>query len=181
MRRFSLDDVDLLVALDADPDVMRYINGGRATPRQEIEREVLPAFLDYYRHGDYGFWAAHERADGEFLGWFHLRSEPQGRPDEPELGYRLRRAAWGRGYATEGSRGLVHRAFAELGARRVWAATMAVNIASRRVMEKAGLRYTRTFYGAWPDTIPGGEHGDVEYALSREDWEAGRTEEGRSP
>jgi RimJ/RimL family protein N-acetyltransferase len=59
--------------------------------------------------------------------------------DEVELGDRLRRSAWGMGYATEGSRALVDRAFAEPGVRRVYAETMAVNVASRRVLEKAGL------------------------------------------
>lgn len=48
--------------------------------------------------------------------------------------------------------------------------TMSVNTASRRVLEKAGLRFVRTFFGQWPDPLPGAEHGDVEYALSKDDW-----------
>ena len=48
---------------------------------------------------------------------------------------------------------------------------MAVNTASRRVMEKAGMRLVRTFHQEWPDRIEGDEHGDVEYALDRADWE----------
>jgi len=48
---------------------------------------------------------------------------------------------------------------------------MAVNLASRRVMEKAGLTLARAFHQEWPDIIEGGEHGDVEYALERADWE----------
>ena len=48
---------------------------------------------------------------------------------------------------------------------------MAVNIASRRVMEKAGLTDVRTFHQDWPDKIDGDEHGDVEYALRKDDWE----------
>ena len=67
------------------------------------------------------------------------------RPDEPELGYRLP-AAWGKGYASEGSRALVEKGFAELGVQRVFATTMAVNIGSRRVMEKAGLKFVRTSF-----------------------------------
>jgi RimJ/RimL family protein N-acetyltransferase len=54
---------------------------------------------------------------------------------------------------------------------RVVAETMVVNTASRRVMEKAGLTLVRTFHQEWPDRIPGDEHGDVEYALTRADWE----------
>src|SRR5262245_22219172 len=172
LRRFTPEDIDTLVELDSDPEVMHYITGGRATPREEIAHDILPAFLRYYEDGDrYGFWAAIEKSTGTFLGWFHFRPAA-GRPsDEPELGYRLRRSAWGQGYATEGSRALIRKGFTELGVRRVVAETMAVNTASRRVMEKAGMTLTRTFHQEWPDRIPGDEHGDVEYALTRADWE----------
>ena len=61
----------------------------------------------------------------------------------------------------------------DLGARRVYATTMVVNVASRRVMEKAGLRFVRVFRQPWPDRIEGEEQGDVEYALARDEWAAG--------
>ena len=173
LRRFTATDVDNLVELDSDPEVMHYVTGGRVTSREEIQNEVLPAFLGYYeRFPGYGFWAAVEKATGAFLGWFHLRPAPDaGRPDEPELGYRLRRQAWGKGYATEGSRALIDKAFAELGAERVFSETMVVHIASRRVMERSGLKLVRIFHQDWPDKIDGDEHGDVEYALTRAEWE----------
>jgi RimJ/RimL family protein N-acetyltransferase len=182
LRRFTGADVDDLYRLDADPEVVRFITGGRPTPREEIQSRVLPAFLAYYERSEgYGFWAAVEKRTGEFLGWFHLRPREGGPPDEPELGYRLKKAAWGQGYATEGSRALIRKAFTELGAWRVVAETMAVNVASRRVMEKAGLKLTRTFHREWPDRIEGDEHGDVEYALTRAEWERWRAERGGSP
>ncbi len=171
LRRFTQADVDVLVELDGDKEVMKFINGGRPTPREEIESEVLPAFLGYYqRFAGYGFWAAEEKATGSFLGWFHFRPAKDARPGEVELGYRLRKSAWGKGYATEGSRALIKKGFAELGVERVVAFTMVVNVASRRVMEKAGLRYVRTFHQPWPDHIEGDEQGDVEYALTRSEW-----------
>jgi RimJ/RimL family protein N-acetyltransferase len=178
LRRFTPDDVDLVTALDADPAVMRYINGGRPTPRDEVRDDYLPFWLAYYDRGDrYGFWAAMERDTGGFLGWFHLRPRREDPDDEPELGYRLLASAWGRGFATEGSRALIRKAFEELGARRVYATTMAVNTGSWRVMEKAGLRRIRVFHEPWPDRIEGEEHGDVEYALTRDEWEAARAAE----
>jgi RimJ/RimL family protein N-acetyltransferase len=182
LRRFTAEDLDAVVALDADPEVMRYINGGRPTSRQEVRDEVLPFWLDLHEQGDaWGFWAALDRPSGAFIGWFHLRPGADDPPDEPELGYRLHRERWGAGLATEGSRALIDKAFGELGARRVYATTMAVNLASRRVMEKAGLRFIRSFHGEWPESIPGDEHGDVEYGLTRADWIADRTAEpGRS-
>ena len=171
LRRFTIDDVDLLVELDSDPEVMFWITGGRTTSREEIETDYLPAFLSYYeRFEGYGFWAAIERSTGEFLGWFHFRPASGHPDDEPELGYRLRRSTWGKGYATEGSIALIDRGFRDFGVRRVLAETLVVNTASRRVMEKAGMQLVRTFHQDWPDKIPGDEHGDVEYEITREQW-----------
>lgn len=175
LRRFTGDDVDVLVALDADPEVMHFITGGPATPRHEIEEEVLPAWLAWYGRSDHlGFWAAEDRDTGAFLGWFHLRPGDGHSDEEPELGYRLRREVWGRGLATEGSRALVDDAFTNHGVRRVVAETMVVHGGSRRVMQKAGMRLVRTFHADWPYPIPGDEHGDVEYAITRTEWEAQR-------
>jgi RimJ/RimL family protein N-acetyltransferase len=172
LRRLTMDDVDNLTALDSDPAVMQFLTGGRATPREVIEHEALPFILSLYeRYDQLGRWAAIERASAEFVGWFGLRPAEDSAPGEVDLGYRLRRAAWGKGYATEGARALVRKAFAEMGVRRVTAHTMTVNMRSRRVMEKAGLSYVRTFFEEWPDIIEGGELGDVEYALTREEWE----------
>ena len=172
LRRFTDDDVENLVELDSDPEVMRFINGGRPTARDEIENELLPAiFRHYERFAGYGFWAAVEKSTGEFVGWFHFRPGEGAPPGEVELGYRLRRSAWGKGYATEGSRALIQKGFAEFGVQRVVASTMVVNVASRRVMENAGLKFVRTFHQPWPDYIEGEEEGDVEYALLRSEWD----------
>jgi hypothetical protein len=75
----------------------------------------------------------------------------------------------------------VRKGFTELGVRRVVAEAMAVHGASRRVMEKAGLRLVRTFHQPWPYPIEGDELGDVEYALDRDEWERQerREREGR--
>jgi len=175
LRRFTADDVSLLVELDGDPAVMRYITGGVPTPREEIEQDYLPSFLSYYeRFEGYGFWAAVEPLREDFLGWFHFRPAPGAPQNEPELGYRLRREAWGKGYATEGSKALIDLGFQQYGVDRVVASTMAVNLGSRRVMEKSGLRLIRTFHQDWSHRIDGEELGDVEYALTREDWLAAR-------
>jgi RimJ/RimL family protein N-acetyltransferase len=180
LRQFTGDDIDDLFELDSDPEVMHFINGGRPTPRDEIENDVLPAFLGYYeRFAGFGFWAAVERSTGRFIGWFHFRPAEGSPPDEVELGYRLRRSAWGKGYATEGSRALIDKGFSELGVRRIAASTMVVYVASRRVMEKAGLRFVRTFHQQWPDYIEGEEEGDVEYALLRSEWEQTTTQPSR--
>jgi RimJ/RimL family protein N-acetyltransferase len=172
LRQFTMADADNLVQLDADPDVMRFVTGGIPTSRKEILDEFLPAFLGYYRRYEgYGFWAVIEKETGEFLGWFHFRPRPDADPGEAELGYRLRKSAWGQGYATEGSRALIRKGFTEHGVQRVVAGAMAVNQASRRVMEKAGLTLVRTFHEPWPYPIDGDQFGSVEYALDKTRWQ----------
>ncbi|MFE3603287.1 GNAT family N-acetyltransferase [Streptomyces sp. NPDC059142] len=173
LRPFTDDEAEVarVVALDNDPGVRRFIDGGRPVSPDTVRRTTLPRLLGP------GFRAAEERATGEWLGWFCLEPRPGPGPGDgpdwraPELGYRLRRAAWGRGYATEGARALVRTAFTVLGAERVTAQTMTVNTGSRRVLEKAGLRYLHTFFEEWPETIEGSERGDVAYGLTREEWE----------
>jgi RimJ/RimL family protein N-acetyltransferase len=172
LRRFTEADVDNLFDLDNDPEVMRFLTGGKPTPREVILNETLPRLLHYYEpYEGFGFWAAIEKSTGAFLGWFEFRPREGSGPDEVELGYRLRKSAWGKGYATEGSRALIRKGFTELGVRRVVAQTMAVNISSRRVLEKAGMTLERTFHQSWPEPIEGAEQGEVEYALRKTDWE----------
>lgn len=175
LRPFTEADVPALLALDNDPEVMRFINGGRPTTAESIRERTLPRLLhDHPSTGTRGFWAAEEKETGTFLGWFELRPVDDHDPTVVELGYRLNRAAWGRGYATEGARALVRKGFTDLGAERVTANTMAVNAGSRRVMEKAGLTFLRAYTEDWPDAIDGSEHGEVEYVLTRAAWEKRR-------
>ncbi|MEW9533143.1 GNAT family N-acetyltransferase [Microbispora sp. NPDC049125] len=172
LRRLTEADVDDLVALDDDPRVMRFITGGLHTPPEVVRGEFLPSVLRYYERGHgLGFWAVVERRSGSFLGWLEFRPVRYDDPAEVELGYRLRHSAWGRGYAAEGARALIDRGFGELGVRRVFATTMTVNTASRRVMDKCGLTFVRTFFQDWPYAIEGSEQGDVEYELLKADWE----------
>ena len=172
LRRFTPADADQLVELDSDPAVMRFLSGGTPTPRDVIEHDTLPRFLRCYEHGDkYGCWAAIEKATGDFLGRFFFRPPRDGSPDDIELGYRLRQAAWGQGYGTEVARALIRKGFTELGVQRVVARALTANHASCRVMEKAGLTPVRTFCIARPDLFDGVEQEVVEYALRRDDWE----------
>lgn len=150
------------IALDALPEVMRYLDAPRTAEQVTARhRERLAAARD-----GLGFWAG--SVAGSFAGWWLL--EPGERPGEAELGYRLRPEFWRRGLASEGARALLEHGFAELGLRRVFAQTMAVNEASRATMASVGLRYVRTFHQDWPVPLPGAEHGEVEYAVTRDEW-----------
>jgi RimJ/RimL family protein N-acetyltransferase len=171
LKPFGADDAALLIDLDSDPEVMRFLNGGRPTPPDLVVREILPRFRGHFaRYPGHGPWSASHRETGEFLGWFNLRRTEETPAGQAELGYRLRRPAWGNGYATEGAREMIRVGFTDLGLDRITANTMTVNVGSRRVMEKAGLRLVRTFFEEWPETIEGSEFGDVEYAITRDQW-----------
>ncbi|HTN96696.1 MAG TPA: GNAT family N-acetyltransferase [Nordella sp.] len=145
LRPTARRDRDDLVALEQDPEVMRFLSGDFLKPRG----------------GEAGVWTALEKSSQAFVGWFALYDRGDG---TGELGYRLRRAMWGSGYASEGARKLVDFGFAHLALERIVADAMAVNQASRRVMERAGLVYVRTTHP------PGAEHGDVEYEITRTAW-----------
>lgn len=158
LRSITLDDVELLIELDRDPEVMRFLTG-RPSTRDEV-RETISEHLGCR-------WVAHHTESGEFVGWFGLVPGDEATFD---VGYRLRRKWWGHGLATEGMRALIEAAFATLGARRVTAQAMVVNRLSRRVMERCGMRHTRTFQLTWEEPLPGTEEGEVEYELTFEDW-----------
>jgi RimJ/RimL family protein N-acetyltransferase len=145
-RQFEENDAPLLFELDSDPEVMRFISKGKPTPLARIQNEIIPKFLNFYHQSPpQGFWAAYLRESGDFIGWFHLRPSTLPVP-ETELGYRLKRNVWGRGLCTEGSQALLEKAFREWGYDKVCAHTMADNLASRRVMEKVGLRFECDFH-----------------------------------
>ncbi|PSM48251.1 N-acetyltransferase [Chroococcidiopsis sp. CCALA 051] len=156
LRQFTLDDAQNLLDLDSDIEVIRYVDLGIIKGGEPLEKSyenyqnnVLSKWMHYYQqYPGYGFWATIEKSSQEFIGWFHLRpaldsqfnvSSKFFHADEIELGYRLRRVSWGKGYATEGSRALVTKSFAELGTQCIVSSALAENRASSRVMEKAGL------------------------------------------
>ena len=152
--------------LEQDPEVMRYLNGGRPTPLEPAP-DTDAGFL-MPRGQQVGLWVVIEPQTGRFLGWVSLRVQGE----VGDLGYRFRREAWGRGYATEAAAAVLDDAFERLGLARVAAQTMTVNRASRRVMDRLGMRHERTFFEDYPEALPGSDEGDVEYAITRAAWRA---------
>jgi RimJ/RimL family protein N-acetyltransferase len=158
------------VELDADPEVMRYL--GRPRKRPQVEQAHRQRLAAAAQVPGLGFWAG--LVNATFVGWWVL--EPPQRADQgpidaqAELGYRLLRRYWRRGLASEGARELVRHGFEDLGLRRIFAETMAVNLPSRATMASGGLTYVRTFQLDFDDPLPGSEQGEVEYAITREQW-----------
>lgn len=183
LRPVEPTDVDALVYLDSDPEVMRFVSGGRPTPRAQISDWVIPRARAELRTGRGGMWVAIDLRYQSFLGWVLLRAPRHSQRSEMELSYRLRRDTWGRGLATEASRAVVGLAFDRLHTERVFASTTLRNSASRRVMEKLGMRVSSVWAGGTSQFwTPGGiddldhgnrEHaGELEYELLMHHWAA---------
>lgn len=156
------DDCADFMDLERDPDVMRFLNGGHALDQVQSDPDatfLMPRGTEPY------VWTARRTANGAFVGWFCLWPESE---EVAELGYRLRRMEWGQGLASEGASALINWGFGNCGYDRIFACTMTVNHASRRVLEKIGLNYVRTVSVDWPDRFPGIEEGEVQYELIRD-------------
>jgi RimJ/RimL family protein N-acetyltransferase len=166
LRCFNEGDAEELYNLDNDPDVMRFINGGIPTPRKVIQEKLLPVFLLYdSKNPSFGFWAVTEKQTGNFLGWVSFR--PTGsNPAEITLGFRFRKAVWGRGFAAEAASALIHKGFSEMGVQRVIATTYQDNWRSQRVLEKLGMTLVRKFH-LMPDDL---KHTDTFYVETDDIW-----------
>jgi ribosomal-protein-alanine N-acetyltransferase len=140
IRPFDDADVDAMAEIYGDPEVMRHVCLG------VLDRDRTAALLEEYREaqGRYGFstWAVVEQESGVVVGdvGFGVYA-PTG---EPELGYTLAAAVWGRGYALEAARACVAAAFAHLPERRLVAKVEPENERSLRVAEKLEMRTVET-------------------------------------
>jgi RimJ/RimL family protein N-acetyltransferase len=168
LRPLADDDLLDLVAMNGDPEVMRFI--GPPMTAGQVAAE-LPGWLD--GKGDFGLWAG--LLDSGFAGVWFLTTDPHD-TSAGEIGWRLPRRTWGHGYAVEGAGALVDHGLRTLGLTRLWAETMAVNTRSRRVMERLGMRHVRTYVGEGDDPLPGWEQGEGVYELTRDQWVARRTQ-----
>jgi RimJ/RimL family protein N-acetyltransferase len=161
----------LEIALDSDPEVMRYLSSRAQTP-DEVRQAHHRRMAAGQEVPGLGFWAGFTA--GEFVGWWLL--QPPHGPDQPkvsgeaDLGYRLLRRWWRQGLASEGSRELLRHGFEDVGLDRIFAQTLASNQPSRAVMASIGMSYIRAFPADTQDPLPGVEQGEVEYAITRQQW-----------
>ena len=159
------DDLDLLVRLNADPRVMRYVGGTK--DRDKTEQMLATRVLEYYeRNPGLGIWATVERATGACVG-LHLLNHIQGE-SFIQVGYLLLPEFWGRGYATEMAAALVRYGFVDLRLPQVVAITNLDHVVSQRVLEKAGLE--RNGERAFPHPAYASQGPLAWFERGRDDW-----------
>ncbi len=148
LRDVARDDAELLFDLDSDPEVMRYIGPAPVFDLTSYRERIQTVFLPQQAHPWHGIRIVLDRASEEFLGWVFARPANKSsiapemswkRGDEIEMGFRFRRAAWGRGFATEASQALLKLALADPATAAIVACAHADNSSSLRVLEKLGL------------------------------------------
>ena len=141
LRPLIPGDVDWLTDLFADPEVNQFLWDGASPPQQAKRTAQAIVSLDQMRC-QFGYWAIQDKATGVVHGWTELsKLRPWSGPsDEIALSYVLRRASWRRGIATEAAGRLLQHAFEVHQLDRVMAVTMTGNTASKRVLEKLGMR-----------------------------------------
>ena len=140
LRPLTLDDVDDLAAIYADPEVMRFFEGTRS--REETRRRVEETIAQYAQTG-VDFLATVHKESGQFIGRCGLLWQIIDGVQEVEVAYMVARAYWGCGMGTEAARALKEHGFRDFGFRRLISLIDPGNIASIRVAEKNGMRYER--------------------------------------
>ena len=140
MRSWRDADREPWAAMNADPHVREYFLGTLSREESDASLDGLNAHIT--RHG-FGFWALEERVSGEFLGFTGLYHTPFKTPFTPcvEVGWRLARHCWGKGYASEAARASLDHGFHTLGLSSIVSFAVATNMRSRRVMERIGMTH----------------------------------------
>lgn len=136
-RPFELKDARDFFELNQDLEVLKY-TGDQAFASVDEARVFLENYNQYELYG-MGRWAVIRKTDNAFLGWCGLKYRPE--QETVDLGYRLKKAYWGEGYATEAAQACLKYGFETLQLKRIIARAMKENKASIRVMEKVGMSY----------------------------------------
>ena len=138
LRTFKALDTNLIYELNLDPDVTRFTHDpvkDLAHASEILEKVIIPQYVLY----NHGRWAVHIRSTFRFLGWCGLKYRPE--LNEIDLGFRLKKEGWGKGYATEAAYASIEYGFEKIGMRRIVGRAEIDNIGSWKVLEKCGMTY----------------------------------------
>lgn len=149
LRELRITDLDGMFELDSDPEVHKYL-GNKPVKTKNESQKILDSVLQQYQERGIGRWAAIEKASGDFIGWSGLRLNTEynmnGFTKYYDVGYRLIKRYWGKGFATESGKAAVDYASNNLKLPELYATTEIGNQASHNVLLKIGLAYVEDFY-----------------------------------
>ena len=164
LRPFNSGDLDAFADMNADAEVIRYIGDGN--PQTKSQTEIrLNAILDHWEQHGFGLCVVVDKTTQGFIGFCGLQYLDG--TSEIEVGYRLAKQFWGRGFATETASAILKYGFDELGLDRIVAVVHPENVVSQGVIQKIGLQYVKDaqFYNR-----------ELEYyAITRQEFERGQT------
>ena len=138
LREFTMDDPALIYDLNLNPDVIRYTRDplkDLAHAAEVLEKTIIPQYALY----NHGRWAVHVKPSQEFIGWCGLKYRPE--LNEIDLGYRFRKEAWGKGYATEAAYASIQYGFEKLGLKIITGRAEIGNTGSCKVLEKCKMTF----------------------------------------
>ena len=154
------------------PEVMQWLGGlldkeGMANARGRLEK--------YKRDAGHTFWVVERKGDGAILGFCGIKlcTEEEGPLGTPELGYRFREDAWGKGYAKEAAIASLEAGFTKLGAEEIVALTVQGNTGSWGLMKRLGMERREDL--DFPETMWAQDYGPIiVYSITRDAWEKQR-------
>ena len=146
IRQFTEDDAPLILQLNSDPEIVKFVHEPVLTTEEQAKKIIVDIILPQYKN-NLGRWATYTKSNNEFIGWCGLKYIAD--RDETDLGYRLIRSAWGKGFATEAALNTIDHGFKKLSLDIITGKAHAENTASINVLKKAGMKFKR-------DEIEGG-------------------------
>lgn len=138
LRTLTEQDLDTVVELNSDPEVVKYITGGTPMSREKTEAR-FNFYLEHQKKHGFAIWALINKED--FIGLCGLQYLEN--TENIEVGYRLAKAFWGKGIATEAARACINYGFNRLNLSEIVAVIDVENTGSHKVIQKVGLKYEK--------------------------------------
>ncbi len=139
LKKFTEKDFALIQKLNSDPEVVKYLHEPVLKTAEQAKEILNNIILPQYKN-NLGRWAMYTKSKNEFIGWCGLKYRSD--LDEIDLGYRLHRSAWGKGYATEAAKHTLDYGFKKLKLKLITGRAHIENLASIKVLEKIGMDFS---------------------------------------
>ncbi len=138
LGQFTDADAPLILQLNSDPEIVKYVHEPVLSTEEQAKKIIIEIILPQYKN-NLGRWATYTKSNNEFIGWCGLKYRPE--LDEIDLGYRFKKSAWGKGYATEAAKHTLDHSFNKLDLKLITGRAHIENIASIKVLEKIGMHF----------------------------------------